>query len=142
MIKVYALINYQSLTTSFMVNGKQVYVDFEGGTRHGLTTRGMLSTGDEKLQEAIEKDAAYGKEFKLDEARTRMANSEEVETVKKPTKVENTNTVIDGINNAQEAKEYLLNTYTELTPDDVANVDKVKLVMSDKGIEFSPYRPR
>lgn len=143
MIKVYILKEYQSLTTSFMVNGKQLFVDFEGGTRHGLTTRGMLTTSDKKLQDAIENDPSYDILFMLDEARTKMANGSVV--ADKGGDAGNGDdgyTVVEGISNAQEAKEYILKVHTQYSTDDVANVEKLKSIMEELKIRFNPYKPR
>lgn len=144
MIKSYSLLEYLSFSTSFMVNDKQVFVSFEGGTKNGRIIRGYFTTGDEELQKAIEKDTSYGKIFKLDEDRTKIANEDFVpdsDSDKDDDKDDGFTTIVN-ITSIKEAREYILQNYQEITPEDISNVGKLKEVMDIKKIKFDVYRPR
>ncbi len=64
MLKSYILIHDFALSTPIVVDGREVRVDFSGGSKP-MNQNGEFCTSDEKLQKAIENDAGYGKVFKL-----------------------------------------------------------------------------
>lgn len=146
--KVYSLRKALYLTTSFQCNGKQVWVDFEGGTMHGIFTPGTFGTRDAVLQESIEKDNGYGTDFILNKELTALAAGKEDKPAKnEAAKDPNEGCItVDGVSSAQEAKAWLLATYTDkITPDDVANIAKMKEIMEtvdEKPIRFTNYNPR
>jgi len=70
MTKVYQATHNVCLSTSiFMENGKEIIVAFERGANGGRDGQsrinGCFYTNSPKVQEAIEKDRRYGKDFKL-----------------------------------------------------------------------------
>lgn len=61
MLKVYKLLFYISASLYVFVDGKEVFINFKGTKNN----KGSFSTRDKNLQDAIEADKGFGKEFAL-----------------------------------------------------------------------------
>ncbi len=91
---------YFHYMTYIEVAGKTQIVEFKGGVAYGNYQRkGTFTTSDEALQEAIEKDARFGKEILLHQS---LEGEESSPLVATPILEE-----VRGIVNLQEAREYL-----------------------------------
>jgi hypothetical protein len=77
-IKKYQLLKGFQLATGFLVNGKLTPVTFQHGIRKPYLMRGMYSTDDPAMQEAIETDAGFNVDFCLIHSDTGDVIPEEV----------------------------------------------------------------
>ena len=65
MLKIYQARNTLSLVTQVGVGERRVEIAFTGGVLTPQRRNGRFATEDGALQQAIEQDRAYGKEFEL-----------------------------------------------------------------------------
>ena len=141
--KLYRSLHAITFGTSIVVNGTTKYITFTGGSTHTGIIRGAYGTSDPDEQNAIESDSLYGVEFTLDE---RMSEPAPKAKDQEPEGNDDDYIIVDGVTNAQQAKSYLVSKYEgKVTPDMVANIEKMKEVMAsvdEKPIKFNGYNPR
>jgi hypothetical protein len=151
--KRYVLLKGMSLQMVFEVNGIIVPVSFKYGIRTPVLKRGMFSTDDHTLQEAIESSNGYNIEYTLEQTYTEPEEGDEFleETTKKEDitppdenkKEENTlppaDAVVDHpeIETVTAAKQLLLESFPDLKPGMLKNRLEVLRLAGERKISFS-----
>lgn len=141
MYKIYQLTNNRvSLSTVIGVNGRAVPVEFTGGAASGnYKIPGKFGTSSEDLQKAMESSPAFGKDYTL-------LHEENPEAIKEPVvaPAPESSDVADNIpsnelseiKTNQAAKNYLMEKFPDLTPENLKNRAMILDVAKAKNIDF------
>ncbi len=135
-------IHYQKVVT---IEEKNFICDFMGGVATPIKVPGTFSTTDITLQKALEKDVGYGKEYicisKPEKVPVEKPIVETVESTKEETKEipEVEPQIVEGIVNAQQARDYLTKTIEEVTYAMVKNKPMVIEVAKKYNVEFPDW---
>lgn len=132
MLKSYKTLAFPYYFNTFMVNGKEIPVTFNGTS----SRPGNFVTSDEKLQEVLEKSPAYGRFYTLDWKKDIGQPSETKPPVipELPQFQE-----IPGIDNFQTAKKYLIDNKCA-TPDQIPNKEALLQKCSALRIKFTDLK--
>lgn len=127
MLKTYTSINSVYYATDIVIEAKEtVRIAFDGGVRYPKVIFGTYSTDNKKIQDAIEKDASYGVEFKL--VKTKQSTEEKPETDSKE---------YPNITTVGNARAFLWETFKKKA----MNRAEVLEICKDLGISFPDLNP-
>ena len=101
MIKTYRTINSFKFSAAITVGGHVRFIDFLHGTNFPEIKNGIFSTDNKELQDAIEKNHLFGKEFQLEVFEQPKQEEKELDNLEVITS--------DDVKNTQQAKEWLIN---------------------------------
>ena len=127
--KIYECIGGLKLVTTILVEGKETTIRFMGGSISPVERAGTFTTEDPKVIEALESANGFNKNFKLkysfdDEPvkEKSKAGNKSGKDNKQNSELEEDGIVkVETVKTLQEAKEYLLEKFDELTTEDVKN---------------------
>ena len=164
MEKRYNLIHQFRLETYVKVNGEMIPISFAGGNKR-FNRNGFYVTSDPQVQEALEKDVAYGGQWTLDKNTLYKMSQEPTVLVDEPvpyvshpvaaeipdgnittatfTVPEPANTadpVLDEITNYTLAKNYILEKFPGTQRPEIISADKLRAFAKDKGITFPNWK--
>ena len=141
--KTYQSLGYLIYQQALRIDDKNVFCDFTGGVTTPVLTMGTYATSDPKIQEALESREAYGTQYicisepekKEPEEETKKTIPETKEDKGEASEVD----VVEGIVNAQQAKEYLAKKYKEITYSMLKNKPMVLAMAEKYKIEFPDW---
>lgn len=152
--KTYRSLVYKELDTYVLVDGIKRLIQFRGGSLQPRIN-GIYVTEDPKVIKAMDTDSGNGASFicireefvkeentdKTDKAPDKNKKSEKAlkeDLIVGPDKELNIEEV-PGINNLQDARNYMLSRFDDLKPSQLNNTNMVKSQAAKKGIKFTEF---
>ena len=141
--KTYQSLRYLIYQKALRIDDRNISCDFVGGVTTPEMALGTYATDDPKIQEALENDVAYGKQYICISKPEKKKSEEETKKTIPETKEAKEETleaeIVKGIVNSQQARNYLAKKYEEITYSMLKNKTMVLAVAEKYEIEFPDW---